>query len=293
MKTLYFDCSSGICGNMALGALIEIIGDEKYLVNEIKKLNIDGYDIKISKKDSYGINGTYVDVIVDGVDEYGHIHHINDHNNEIHHHDEEHHHHDEHDEEYHHHHHRNLHDINKIIEESSLSEEVKKLSKEIFLKVAQAESRVHGKPIEEVHFHEVGATDSIIDIVGTAILIDKINPDLIISSTVNEGHGFINCAHGKMSVPVPATSEIFASENVQFKQIDVDTELVTPTGAAIIATLAENYGTMPEMKLNKVGFGAGSKDVGYANMLKVYYGDTTTKQKKDMYVIETNIYEKE
>ena len=147
---------------------------------------------------------------------------------------------------------------------------------------------MHGKPINEVHFHEVGAIDSIIDIVGTAILINKINPDKIISSTVNEGKGFITCAHGKMSVPVPATSEIFASNKVRFKQIDVDTELVTPTGAAIISSLAEGFETMPEMILEKVGFGAGSKDIGYSNMLKVYYGETV-EQKPDMYVIETNI----
>lgn len=156
------------------------------------------------------------------------------------------------------------------------------------MKVALAESKVHNKPLDEVHFHEVGAIDSIIDIVGTAILINKINPDKIISSTVNEGHGFINCAHGKMSVPVPATSEIFASENVRFKQIDVDTELVTPTGAAIISTLAEEYNTMPEMNLDKVGFGAGFKDIGYSNLLKVYYGEMV-RAKSDMYVIETNI----
>ncbi len=278
MKILYFDCSSGICGNMTLGALLDIINDNNYFLNEIKKLNVDGYKIEISKKESYGITGTYVDVIVDGIDEYGHHHHI-DHEENVH--NEEHKH-------EHHHEHRNLDDINKIIDNSDLEDKTKKLAKDIFMKVALAESKVHNKPLDEVHFHEVGAIDSIIDIVGTAILINKINPDKIISSTVNEGHGFINCAHGKMSVPVPATSEIFASENVRFKQIDVDTELVTPTGAAIISTLAEEYNTMPEMNLDKVGFGAGFKDIGYSNLLKVYYGEMV-RAKSDMYVIETNI----
>lgn len=273
MKVLYFDCSSGICGNMTLGALLEIVQDEKYFLDEIKKLNVDGYKIEISKKDSHGISGTYVNVIVDGKDEYGHVHHI---------HEEEHH------EHHHHHEHRNLFDVNKVIDESKLDEKTKNLAKEIFLKVAGAESKVHGKPLDEVHFHEVGAIDSIIDIVGTAILVTKINPDIIISSTVNEGHGFINCAHGKLSVPVPATSEIFASENVRFKQIDVDTELVTPTGAAIISTLATKYDNMPEMNLEKVGFGAGTKDIGYANLLKVYYGEIEDT-KTEMNVIETNI----
>lgn len=278
MKILYFDCSSGICGNMTLGALLDIINDNNYFLNEIKKLNVDGYKIEISKKQSYGITGTYVDVIVDGIDEYGHHHHINHEGNV---------HNEEHKHEYHHEH-RNLDEINKIIDNSDLEDKTKKLAKDIFMKVALAESKVHNKPLDEVHFHEVGAIDSIIDIVGTAILINKINPDKIISSTVNEGHGFINCAHGKMSVPVPATSEIFASENVRFKQIDVDTELVTPTGAAIISTLAEEYNTMPEMNLDKVGFGAGFKDIGYSNLLKVYYGEMV-RAKSDMYVIETNI----
>lgn len=266
MKVLYFDCSSGICGNMTLGSLLEIVGDEDYFLSEIEKLHVDGYKIEISKKDSHGINGTYVNVIVDGKDEYGHVHHIHE---DEHHHDHDH----DHEHEHHHHHeHRNLNDVNEIIDKSSLDSKAKELAKEIFLKVAKAESKVHGKPIEEVHFHEVGAIDSIIDIVGTAILINKINPDLILSSIVNEGHGFIECAHGKMSVPVPATSEIFATENVKFKQIDVDTELVTPTGAAIISTLAKDYTLIPEMKLEKVGFGIGSKDIGYASALKVYMG---------------------
>ena len=185
------------------GSLIEVIGDEKFLIKELKKLNIDGYKIEISKKDSYGINGTFVNVIVDGEDEYGHVHHI---------HEEKHHH--------HHHEHRNLDDINKIIDESKLDDKTKSLAKEIFLKVANAEAKVHNKPLKDVHFHEVGATDSIIDIVGTAILINKINPDKIISSIVNDGYGFIECAHGKMAVPVPATSEIFAISNVKFRQSD-------------------------------------------------------------------------
>ena len=288
MKVLYFDCSSGICGNMTLGALTEIIGDEEYIVNEVKKLNVDGYKIEISKKDSHGVKGTYVNVIVDGKDEYGHVHHL--HEEHEHHHEHKHEHQHEHMHNHHghehehepHHEHRNLHDVYEIIDNSSLDEKTKNLAKEIFLKVAKAESKVHGKPLEEVHFHEVGAIDSIIDIVGTAILINKINPDIIYSSVVNEGYGFIECAHGKMSVPVPATSEIFASENVRFRQIDVDTELVTPTGAAIISTLAEDYRTIPEMRLEKVGFGAGFKDIGYSNLLKVYYGDTDDRKKEEV-----------
>ena len=277
MKALYFDCSSGISGNMTLGALTEIIGDENYLINELKKLNVDGYKIEISKKVKNGITGTYVDVIL----EHEHKHH---HENEHKHSHEEHKHHDE----PHHHEHRNLDDVNKIIDESSLSDDVKDLAKRIFLRVAKAESKVHNKPLDDVHFHEVGAIDSIVDIVGTAILIKKINPDKIVSSIVNDGYGFIKCAHGTMSVPVPATSEIFASSNVKFRQIDIDTELVTPTGAAIIAELSSEFTTLPAMTTEKIGWGAGYKDLKIPNILKVYYGDME-KPNENFVVMETNI----
>lgn len=269
MKTLYFDCSSGISGNMTLGALLEIVGDENYLLNELKKLNIDEYKIEISKKVKNGITGTYVDVILE------HDHHKKDH-------------HEQHQHEHHHHEHRNLNDVNTIIENSSLEEKVKELAKRIFLRVAKAESKVHNKPLDEVHFHEVGAIDSIVDIVGTAILIHKINPDKIISSVVNDGYGFIRCAHGLISVPVPATSEIFANSNVEFRQIDIDTELVTPTGAAIIAELATEFTTLPAMVTEKIGWGAGSKDLKIPNILKVYYGESE-KQNENLVVMETNI----
>ena len=269
MKVLYFDCSSGISGNMTLGALTEIIGDENYLINELKKLNVDGYEIEISKKVKNGITGTYVDVILE--------------------HEHDHHHDHEHEHEHHHHHeHRNLNDVNKIIDESSLDDNVKDLAKKIFIRVAKAESKVHNKPLEEVHFHEVGAIDSIVDIVGTAILINKINPDKVISSIVNDGYGFIECAHGKMAVPVPATSEIFTDAGVKFRQIDIDTELVTPTGAAIIAEISDEFKVMPAMTVEKIGWGAGYKDIEIPNVLKVYLGEMEEKD-DGIYVMETNI----
>lgn len=263
MKTLYFDCSSGISGNMTLGALTEIIGDEEYLINELKKLNVGGYKIEISKQVKNGITGTYVDVIL------------------------EHHHHEHHDHE-HHHEHRNLYDVNKIIDDSELDLPTKELAKKIFLRVAKAESKVHQKPLDEVHFHEVGAIDSIVDIVGTAILINKINPDRILSSIVNDGYGFIECAHGTMSVPVPATSEIFASSHVKCRQINIPTELVTPTGAAIIAELAESFTTLPAMVIDKIGWGAGYKDLRIPNVLKVYLGESN-QPTDDFVIMETNI----
>ena len=260
MKVLYFDCSSGISGNMTLGALLEITGDENYLLDELKKLNTHGYEIKITKNEKNGITGTYVDVILKN-------------------HEEEHN---------HHHEHRNLYDVYKIIDDSSIDVNSKELAKKIFMRVAKAEAKVHNKPIEEVHFHEVGAIDSIIDIVGTAILINKINPDKIISSVVNDGYGFIECAHGLIPVPVPATSEIFAGSNVKFRQIDIDTELVTPTGAAIITELATEFTSLPEITVEKIGWGIGSKDLKIPNVLKVYYGELQNED-DDVVVMETNI----
>ena len=264
MKTLYFDCSSGISGNMTLGALVEILDDEQYLLEELKKLQVDGYHIEISKKIKNGITGTYVDVVLEEM------------------------HHQEHE---HHHEHRNLQDVNNIIENSSLEEQTKQLAKRIFKRVAEAEAKVHHKSIEEVHFHEVGAIDSIVDIVGTAILINKIQPERIISSIVNDGYGFIQCAHGTMAVPVPATSEIFSKAKVKFKQIDVDTELVTPTGAAIISELAKEFTVMPAMTVQKIGWGAGKKDLKIPNVLKVYLGDVeeTQQMQEEITVMETNI----
>ena len=246
MKVLYFDCSSGISGNMTLGALSELIDDPDYLVNELKKLNVDGYHIHISKEKKNGITGTYVDV---------HLEHE------------------------HHHEHRNLFDVNKIIDESEIDEKAKDLAKRIFLRVAKAESKVHNESLENVHFHEVGAIDSIVDIIGTAILLCKINPDVIYSSVVNDGYGFIECAHGMISVPVPATSEIFAASNAITRQIDVDTELVTPTGAAIIAEIASEFTTMPTMNVQKVGWGTGTKDLVIPNVLKVSLGEIKKKTK--------------
>ena len=263
MKTLYFDCSSGISGNMTIGALLELVGDKDYLLKELKKLNLEGYKIEISKKVKNGITGTYVDVILE------HSHEHLDHKE-------------------HHNVHRNLEDIYTIIDNSSIDEKTKQLSKRIFERVARAESKVHHKPLEEVHFHEVGAIDSIVDIVGTAILIHKINPDNIISSVVNDGYGFIECAHGMISVPVPATSEIFAEASVKCRQIDIDTELVTPTGAAIIAELATEFTTLPTMRIKKVGWGAGTIDLKIPNVLKIYEGEMETST-QNIVVMETNI----
>lgn len=270
MKALYFDCNSGISGNMTLGALLELVDNKEELIDELNKLHVDGYHIDVSTQVKNGITATHVNVVLE------------EHHHHKHHHDHEHQHH-------HHHEHRNLYDIEKIIDESAIDVNAKDLAKRIFRRVALAESKVHNEPLENVHFHEVGAIDSIVDIIGTAILIEKIKPDVIYSSIVNDGYGFIECAHGTIAVPVPATSEIFAASNVISRQIDIDTELVTPTGAAIIAELASSFGVMPAMNVQRIGWGCGTKNLRIPNVLKVTMGEIKEEDHDQVIVIETNI----
>ena len=324
MKILYFDCATGISGNMAIGALLEICDGEQYLRDELAKLGVPGYQLNVIKRDSHGIDGTYVEVLeantgipVDAIHDgnknvgssatlglhHGHTHSHHheldsspEHHSHGHYHDHEHDHsldnhcHNNHN---HNHVHRTYADIKQIIEGSGITEAAKELSRSMFQKVAAAEAAVHGKPIDEVHFHEVGAIDSIVDIVSVAILMDYINPDRVISSVVSDGYGTIKCAHGVLSVPVPATSMMYKNEKIRFKQIEVPTELVTPTGAAIISTFAESYGLMPEMNLNKIGIGVGSRNIGGPNTLRVFLGEDVTAdgetQNDDIIVINSNI----
>ncbi len=240
---------------MTLAALLEIIGDDNYLLDELKKLHLDGYEIIIEQVNKNHIHAKHVEVKV----EESHVH-------------------------------RHLSDIDKIIDGSDLKVSIKALAKKMFLAVAKAESKVHGIPLEEVHFHEVGALDSIIDIVGTAILIDKIHPDKIYGGELNEGKGFITCKHGLMAVPVPATLEILKEGQIPFKQIDIETELITPTGAAIFATLVEKIQDIPHGKIIKRGFGAGTKDIKIPNILiALLMEEEDEMNEEDVYVLNTNI----
>lgn len=299
-KILYFDCSAGISGDMTLGALIDLGADKKMFLAELEKLHLDGYNITFEMTQRNAITATHVNVLLTG-QEHEHIHdhtHEHDHMHEhdhAHMHDHEHTHGHEHSHDHEHgHFHRSFRDIRQMIQDSELSEEVKDLSLRIFTRVARAEAKVHHKDIEEVQFHEVGAVDSIVDIVGSAILITMLKPDRICASVVQDGHGFVHCQHGMLSVPVPAVCEIFAESDAVIRQIDVDTELVTPTGAAIISELADSFGTMPVMTIEKMGWGAGTKILKIPNLLKVTLGyqetvsDNYTEQDEIM-VLETNL----
>jgi len=269
MKILYYDCFSGISGDMNLGALLDLGIDEKYLIEELNKLNLNGYEIKVSRDSRKGIEGTKVDVILQ---EHNHCHdyagdaHNHEHcrdGNEIghsHKHKNNNHRHSEHK-------HRNLKDIEEIIECSELSAQVKELSMKMFIKVAEAEAKVHGKPLYEVHFHEVGAVDSIVDIVGAAICLSHLNVDKIMSSSIELGGGFVKCAHGLIPVPAPATVEILKGIPVKLGAVPFET--TTPTGAAILATNVDEFKDDKNFIINKIGYGIGNRDTEIPNVLRV------------------------
>jgi uncharacterized protein (TIGR00299 family) protein len=238
---------------MILGALINLGVDEEYLKKELKKIQISGFELHVSKVEKNHITGTDVLVKVFDIQKS-----------------------------------RDISDINSLIENSTLSEDVKNLSKKIFFKLAEAESKVHNIDIEKVHFHEVGAIDSIVDIVGAAICIKKINLSNIYCSPLPLGKGFTKCSHGKIPIPAPATVEILKNIPVYFT--DIPHELVTPTGAAIITSIAKKFGSMPMIKIEKIGYGAGKKEMDHPNFLRVFSGNSKDKYDSDSTtIIETNI----
>lgn len=250
----YFDINSGISGDMTIGALLDLGIDQEKFKKELAKLNLDEYSLEINRQKKNGITGTDFKVILNknGCNCDGHSHKHNHGHKGNHSHS----------------HNRNFEDVKRLINNSSLNDSVKELSIDIFEKVARAEAKVHDKEISEVHFHEVGAVDSIVDIVGTAILIDILNPDHIYSSKIPLGTGFVNADHGNIPVPAPATIEIL--KDVPVYSNGIKSELVTPTGAAIIKTLAEDYLPLPELKIGKIGYGTGKKDLAITNVLRVY-----------------------
>jgi uncharacterized protein (TIGR00299 family) protein len=270
MKTLYFDCISGISGDMTLAALIDLGIDKDLLIHELQKLNLPGWKIEFSEVSKHGIGAKRAEVILD---ESPHSHH---------------HHHHSHEE--HSHVHRTMADIASLIDNSTISQKAKDLAKRIFMRLAVAEAKIHGTTPDKVHFHEVGAVDSIIDIVGVAICLDILSPDRIFSSVLRDGYGFVQCQHGTIPVPVPAVVEMLAARGVNFRQADIEGELITPTGAAIVLEVSENFGTIPEMKIMKTGYGAGKKDFSIPNILRVVWGETSeTIASNSITVIETNI----
>jgi len=293
MRVLYYDCFAGIAGDMNLGAMIDLGVEQSYLRERLALLGLSGYQLLVSPASKMGIGGTRVEVIVeDGEspspeDESYHDHH----HGEEHHHDVGHHHetdsiyHDhEHPHEHEHHHdgchhdgghqHRSFSDIKALIEGSGLSDEEKSLSLKIFSTLAEAEGKVHGKPIDEVRFHEVGAVDSIVDIVGGAICLVSLSPDAVYCSRVELGGGSVACAHGLLPVPAPATALLVQGMPVHIGGTNV--EMTTPTGAAILKAIVSEFTDGISFTPERIGCGIGSRDTEIPNILRVFLGESAS-----------------
>jgi uncharacterized protein (TIGR00299 family) protein len=272
MKILYYDCFAGISGDMNLGAMIDLGVDVAWLKNELGKLPVHGYDLVVTRDMRKGISGTRVQVLPDETHSHMHGHHHHDHGQGE------------------HHHHHSWKEIREMIENSRLDSEVKDLSIRIFSKVAQAEAKIHNKPVEEVHFHEVGAIDSIVDIVGAALCLNYIKPDEIQCSTVELGGGTVNCAHGIYPVPAPATAEILSG--IPVRKGTVDYEATTPTGAAILAACVTKFTDKSDFRILKTGYGIGSKDATIPNVVRTFLCDSSAADETGTvpsFIVECNI----
>ena len=260
MKIAYFDCFSGISGDMTVGALLDAGLKIETLEKELKKLGLSGYQLEVKKVVKKGISATQFKVKIkeEGVE-------------------------------------RRFKDILTILEKSKLDEEIKKGTKKIFFNIAQAESKIHQKDIDKIHFHEIGGLDSIIDITSAVIGIKTLGIEEIYSSALPMGKGFVKCSHGVIPVPAPATLELL--KNIPTYSGGIESEMITPTGAAIISTLAKSFGERPLMKIERIGYGAGEKEFTIPNLLRVSIGEKILEDEnlKDGYVsdeavlIETNI----
>jgi uncharacterized protein (TIGR00299 family) protein len=255
MRIVYFDCFAGISGDMTLGALLDAGADEGQFRRELGKLKRVEFDLRISKVVKNGIQATDVTVIPKG--------------------DES---------------HRRLDDVSAIIQSSDLSDKVKARSIDVFRRLAEAEGTVHGTTPEEVHFHEVGAVDAIVDIVGASILLEILGIEQVVCSPLPIGRGFVETAHGKIPLPAPATVEL--TKGIPIYPAGVEGELVTPTGAAIVRTLASSFGEAPTMTVQAVGYGAGKSEFPFPNVLRVLVGesaDADLPSVERVSVVETNI----
>ena len=234
----YFDCFSGISGDMIIGAFIDAGMNFPDFEKEINKLKLPQCELTFQKVLKNHITATKFDIREDGNSQF-----------------------------------RNIQDLNAILDHSDLAENIKHSAKKIFLKIANAESAVHDQPLEDVHFHEIGAVDTIIDVVGVLIGLDMLGIDKIVCSKLNVGTGFISSAHGEFPVPAPATALLL--QGLPIYSTGVKAELVTPTGAAIISTLAESFGDMPDLTIENIGYGAGTRNLDHPNLLRVFFGHST------------------
>ena len=312
MKTLYFDCGMGAAGDMLMASLYEICPDKEKFLKTMNEMGLPGLSIEAEPSVKCGITGTHMKVTIHGVEEesvdvdlQGHEHeHHQEHNHEDsqhshahdHHHDHEDTHHDHSHESHHHahemaesaaeqtihehthdhghphHHHASMAGISHIIEHLNFPEEVKNDIVAVYRLIAEAESHVHGKTVEEIHFHEVGTADAIADIAGVCLLMHMIAPQKVIASPIHVGSGNVRCAHGILPVPAPATA--FILQGLPIYSGDIKGELCTPTGAALLKHFVTEFKEMPVMRTSAIGYGMGKKDFERANCVRVLLGET-------------------
>ena len=305
MNKLYLECYSGISGDMTVGALLDLGADKIVLENALNSLPIDGFEIKISRVSKSGLDACDFDV---RLDEDNHDHDMKYLHGEGHIHVQHHHNHGEEDfhehihhyedinhtysHEHHHghgHSHRNLSQILDVIDHAEITKNAKKIASDIFTILAKAEAKAHGVSIEEVHFHEVGAVDSIVDIIAVAVCIDNLNINEVIVSPLYEGTGFIRCQHCVIPVPVPAVCEIVRDNDIDLKITNYEGEFVTPTGAAIVAAIKTSDKLPDKFKIEKIGIGAGKREYEKAGILRSMLIKDTSSKSHSIYKLESNI----
>lgn len=300
MKTLYLDIFSGISGDMFLGALLDLGVPFDKLERELAQLQLGDFHLHAARKHKSSIEGVKVDVHAHDHSEHDHDHeHPHDHHH-THESSHDHHLHDvhEHDHEHSHEHAhgRTFREIREMIHRSQFSPWVKEKAVAIFSRIARAEGRIHGQPADQVHFHEVGAVDSIVDILGACVGLEILGKPRVLAAPVTEGTGFIQCAHGRFPIPAPATIAILAERGIPISQCDEPHELVTPTGAAILAEFVEEFGPMRSLAPEKIGYGLGERDnKTRPNVLRAILGQASVSasgqdwESDEIAVLETNL----
>ena len=282
MKTLYIDCSMGAAGDMLTAALFELLPlkDREAFLAKLNSRGIPGVVYAAEPSVKCGITGTHMTVTVNGEEEGCGCEHHHEHEHEHHHdhehgdheHEHEHHHDHEHEHEHGHHHHSGLHDIEHIVmDHLKLPTQVALDVMTVYQEIAEAESHVHGKPVDQIHFHEVGTMDAVADITAVCLLMNTLKPDEVVVSPIHVGSGQVKCAHGVLPVPAPATAYIL--QNIPSYGGEIKGELCTPTGAALLKHFATRFGSQPIMKTTAIGYGMGKKDFPQANCVRVMLGE--------------------
>ncbi len=261
MKSLYIECKMGVAGDMLTASLLEHVNKEEF-VKKINSLNVPGVSFEVERIKKSSIEGNKVHVVINGTEEglesKEHNHHS-------------------------HHTHTSLEDVSVLINSMDLSDKVKNDAINVYNLIANAESRVHGTSVKDIHFHEVGTIDAVIDVVSVCLLMEMISPAKVISSPINVGSGTVRCAHGILPVPSPATA-VLLEEVPMYNDDDINTELCTPTGAALVKYFADEFGNIPVMKLQSTGYGFGTKEFDKPNCVRTFLGEENTSDCSDKVV---------